>query len=205
MTFFYRLCRFIAASFLKLFFGFKVRGEDNIPREGRVILASNHVSALDPPIVGVATKRELHFLAKKELFSVPIIGAMIKRLNSIPIERGAGDIKAIKAFTQILQNDQAALLFPEGTRSRDGGFGEAREGVGLIATRTKSDIIPIYIKGTWDLKRSFLRRGGISVYFGTCVKIDQYKDLDLPKKERYKKISQDVLDAIKRLKDSNSG
>lgn len=201
MTFFYKLTHLFVSTGLKLLYGFKVTGEENIPASGRIIIASNHISAFDPPAIGVATKRMLFFLAKKELFSIPILKSIIKRLNAIPIDRGAGDVKAIKTFTDRLQKEHAVLLFPEGTRSRDGELKEAKEGVGFIASKTKSDIIPCFIRGTNKLKQNFLSRRGIRVQFSTRIEFSQYQDLHLPKREIYKKISNDVLTRIRQLKD----
>ena len=204
MTFFYKLCHRVVLTFFKLFYGFKVAGAENIPESGRIILASNHISAFDPPAIGVATKRMLFYLAKKELFSIPILSTIIRHLNTIPIDRGAGDIKALKMFTDSLQREHAVLLFPEGTRSRDGKIGEAREGIGFIASKTESDIIPCFIRGTNDLRRNFLTRNGIRVYFGERIEFKHYKNLQLPKRQLYKKISNDVLTRIKQLKDADT-
>ncbi|MBN1350281.1 1-acyl-sn-glycerol-3-phosphate acyltransferase [candidate division KSB1 bacterium] len=204
VPFFYKLSQRVVFIFLKLFFRLQIRGEQNVPGEGRIILASNHIAALDPPVIGASTRRMLFYLAKKELFSVPVLKSVIKRLNAIPVDRGAGDIKAIKIFTHALNNDNAALLFPEGTRSRDGNLGEAKEGIGMIALKTNSDIIPCLISGTDNLKQNFLKKNGISITFGNCINIEPYKNMVLPKRDIYKKISQDVLNAIKQLKDTNS-
>jgi len=204
MTFFYKLCHRVVFTFFKLVYGFKVAGAENIPESGRIILASNHISAFDPPAIGVATKRMLFYLAKKELFSIPILSTIIRHLNTIPIDRGAGDIKALKMFTDSLQREHAVLLFPEGTRSRDGKIGEAREGIGFIASKTESDIIPCFIRGTNDLRRNFLSRTGIRVYFGERIEFKHYKNLQLPKRQLYKKISNDVLTRIKQLKDADT-
>jgi 1-acyl-sn-glycerol-3-phosphate acyltransferase len=200
---FYRIAHVLVTLFFKIFFGFRVKGNEVVPEQGRIILASNHVSGYDPPALGIATKREVFFLAKKELFAIPIIGWLIKILNAIPIDRGAGDIRALKTFISILNREAAVILFPEGTRSRTGELGEAREGVGLIAMKTNSDIIPVYLSGTRQIRRAILRKPRVQVVFGTRIYLKNYEHSGLEGKERYKQISTDVLKEIKRLKDEN--
>jgi 1-acyl-sn-glycerol-3-phosphate acyltransferase len=201
---FYKLAHTVVLYFFKVVFGFKSTGSEVVPMRGRIILAANHQSALDPPAVGIATKRELHFLAKKELFSIPLLGTAIKNLNSIPLDRGAGDIKALKTFISILENDDAVILFPEGTRSKDGQMKEAKEGVGFLAMRTKSDIIPVYVSGTFQPKKAFLRKPAIKVAFGRRIYLKDYENFDLDMRDLYKKISDDVWDEVKHLRDENS-
>lgn len=200
---FYRIAHLLVTLFFKIVFGFRVKGNEVVPERGRVILASNHVSGWDPPALGIATKREVFFLAKKELFSIPILGWLIKMLNAIPIERGAGDIHALKTFISILNHDNAVILFPEGTRSKTGELGEAREGVGLIALKTNSDIIPVYISGTRKIQKAILRKPRVQVIFGNRIYLKKYEHSELEGKELYKQISADVIEEIKRLKDEN--
>ncbi|MBN2088358.1 1-acyl-sn-glycerol-3-phosphate acyltransferase [candidate division KSB1 bacterium] len=200
---FYRIAHFLVTFFFKIFFGFRVKGNDVIPEQGRVILASNHISGWDPPALGIATKREVFFLAKKELFTIPVIGWLIKILNAVPIDRGVGDVRALKTFISILNREAAVILFPEGTRSKTGELGEAREGVGLIAMKTNSDIIPVYISGTRKIKNAIFRKPRVQVVFGNRVYLKNYKHAQLEGKELYKQISTDVLKEIRRLRDEN--
>jgi len=204
MKAFYKVAHFTVYTIFRLVFGLKVIGAERVPSEGRIILAANHISALDPPAVGVSTSRELYFLAKKELFSVPLLGFTIKHLNSIPVDRGASDIRALKTFISILKQDKAVILFPEGTRSRDGQIGSAKEGIGFLAMQTRSDILPVFVRGTTHLKRSLLRKPGMLVKFGNQIHLKDYDDLPLGTRERYKKISEDVLEEIKRLRDEDT-
>ncbi len=202
-TIFYRITHVLVTLFFKIFFGFRVKGAEVIPEQGRIILASNHISGWDPPALGVSTTREVHFLAKKELFAVPILGWLIRILNAVPIHRGAGDVRALKTFISILNQEAAVILFPEGTRSKTGELGEAREGVGLIAMKTNSDIIPVYISGTRKITKAFLRRPRVEVFFGKRIYLKQYEHSQLEGKELYKQISSDVLKEIRRLRDEN--
>lgn len=201
---FYKVVHHLVRWILKVFFGMKVTGAVNVPGEGRIIIASNHISAFDPPAVAVATDRELHFLAKKELFSVPLMGTIIRRLNAFPVDRGAGDIKALKTFISLLNQNNAIILFPEGTRSRDGELGKAKEGVGMLAMRTKSDIIPVYVSGTRKIRRAILRKPRVQIKFGHRIHLEKYSQLEIDDRERYQKISNDTLEEIRRLRDENN-
>lgn len=182
----------------------KVTGEANVPREGRIIIASNHISALDPPALGVATDRELHFLAKKELFKFPPMRFVLRKLNAFPVDRGAGDIKALKTFISLLNQNNAIILFPEGTRSRDGELGKAKEGVGMLALRTKSDIIPVYVSGTRKVRRAIFRKPRVKVKFGHRIFLENYLKLEIEDRDRYKLISNAALEEIRRLRDENN-
>lgn len=204
MKLFYKIIHRLVRWIMKIFFGMKVTGEANVPRDGRIIIASNHISGFDPPAVGVATDRELHFLAKKELFAIPLLGAVIRRLNAYPVDRGAGDIKALKTFISLLNQNNAIILFPEGTRSRDGELGKAKEGVGMLAMRTKSDIIPVYISGTRKIRRAILRKPRVQIKFGHRIYLEKYSQLKIDDRARYQQISNDTLEEIRRLRDENN-
>lgn len=204
MNLFYQTIRGIVKGAFKVAFGFKSKGAEVVPMEGRIILAANHQSLLDPPAVGIATKRELSYLAKKELFSVPVLGPIITRLNSVPLDRGAGDIKALKTFLSILNNDNAVILFPEGTRSKDGQLKEAKEGVGFLAMKTQSDVIPVYVSGTFEPKKAIFRKPRIKVIFGNRIYLKDYENLGLKSRDLYDKISKDVWEEVKRLRDESS-
>ncbi|MCI0515085.1 1-acyl-sn-glycerol-3-phosphate acyltransferase [candidate division KSB1 bacterium] len=193
----------ILKRFFQLLFGLRVKGAEVVPEKGRIILASNHISGWDPPVLGVSTTREVHFLAKKELFAVPGLGWLIRILNAIPIDRGAGDVRALKTFISILNQEAAVILFPEGTRSKTGELGTAREGVGLIAMKTNSDIIPVYISGTRKIKNAIFRKPRLRVIFGNRIYLKDYEHSPLEGKDLYKQISTDVLKEIQRLKDEN--
>jgi len=204
MKLFYKIIHRLVRWIMRIFFGMKVTGEANVPRDGRIIIASNHISGFDPPAVGVATDRELHFLAKKELFAIPLLGAVIRRLNAYPVDRGAGDIKALKTFISLLNQNNAIILFPEGTRSRDGELGKAKEGVGMLAMRTKSDIIPVYISGTRKIRRAILRKPRVQIKFGHRIYLEKYSQLKIDDRARYQQISNDTLEEIRRLRDENN-
>ncbi|MGI5888317.1 MAG: lysophospholipid acyltransferase family protein [Oscillospiraceae bacterium] len=138
MWFFGPLVRFI--------FRIKTVGAENIPKEGRVILACNHLSAWDPVYIGATQKRTFRTMAKAELFDNKIVAFFISRMGAFPVHRGASDIKSISTAMRILKKDEDMLLiFPEGTRSKDRKLGELHTGVAAIAYKTKTPVVPVYI------------------------------------------------------------
>ncbi|WEG14978.1 lysophospholipid acyltransferase family protein [Pullulanibacillus sp. KACC 23026] len=152
----YKLGRLIVFIVFKLLYRFKVTGHENldrIPENQGVLLCSNHISNFDPPLVGVATTRTLSFMAKSELFEVPVLGALIKRLNAFPVKRGSSDRQALKTAIEILNNGKTLIMFPEGHRSKNGQLKEGLAGVGFLALRTEAAIVPVAIKGGYHLFR----------------------------------------------------
>jgi 1-acyl-sn-glycerol-3-phosphate acyltransferase len=137
--------RFLFRVLFAALWRWRVEGEENIPASGGVIIAPNHQSMADPPLVGSAMRRPLHFMAKKELFDVPVLGFLIRRTNAFPVARGKQDIGAFKIVFKLLKSGEAVLVFPEGTRSKDGTIGRARAGVGMIACMTRMPVVPVRV------------------------------------------------------------
>lgn len=131
-----------------LFFVFRIRvfGRENLP-DGGVIVAANHRSNWDPVIMGVVAKRKLKFMAKSELFKTKLSNWFFRAIGAFPIERGKGDIGAIKTSIRLLQNGEALLMFPEGSRHKDEELGAAKTGAVMIANRARVPIVPVYISG----------------------------------------------------------
>jgi 1-acyl-sn-glycerol-3-phosphate acyltransferase len=161
---------------------FKVRGARHVPPSGGVVLAANHASVLDPVVIGNAvTRRPLSFMAKEELFRIPVFGRLIRRVNAVPIRRGVVDRTAMAEFGRLLRVEGRALLvFPEGTRTSDGSLGEARRGVAALCLAARVPVIPVLVTGTfemWPRGRRFPRwHGRIEVRFGPPV---QWSDREL--------------------------
>ncbi len=144
----YFLASVILPLFFKIFLRLSVFGADNIPKQGPFMVASNHLSFLDPPVIGIAfSKRELHYFAKKELF-IPIFGWLISKLNAHPVDRSGFNKETIKNVIKILENGGAVLIFPEGTR----GGKKAEPGIGMITylsnKNIRTPIIPVKVIGT---------------------------------------------------------
>jgi 1-acyl-sn-glycerol-3-phosphate acyltransferase len=146
--------------------GWDVRGREHIPRRGGLIVASNHVSYWDPPMVGSALPREVHFLAKEELFRTPLLGPLIASVNAISIRRGMADLSGLSRAIDRLKRGGALLVFPEGSRMRDGELHPARPGVGLLAVQADVPVASCFISGS-NRPGKWWRRGvKVRVTFG---------------------------------------
>ena len=137
----------------------RITGAERVPRTGPLIVVANHVSNLDPPVLGAATPRPLYFMAKAELFRMPLLGPVIWQLHAFPVDRAKGDISAIRRAVEVLKMGAAVGIFPEGGRNRD-GQNRIHSGVALLASLTGAPVLPVYIHGT---KQRFSR---ITVVFG---------------------------------------
>jgi 1-acyl-sn-glycerol-3-phosphate acyltransferase len=189
----------------KLFLGLKVIGLENIPGRGKLIIAANHQSYLDPPIIGACIPREIHYMAKAELFRKPVLGKLIRRWNSIPVKRSGQDFASLKAATGILKRDGALLVFPEGTRSRTGEFLQPTGGLGFLAAVSGADVLPVFVSGTRGAWRRVLRRTGIKVIIGKPIHLDP-KDVEhSTAKQKYQAMSNRIMQAIADLKTSVAG
>lgn len=180
---------------VRLLWGLRVEGLENVPRHGAVILAANHKSYLDPPLIGSVCGREIHYLAKRELFETPIARMWFRSHNAIPIAREGFDRQAIERCLATLHSGGALLVFPEGTRIRRGGLGPAREGIALLAARGNVPIVPVHLKGTWSGERKLIGGKGIQVRFGRAIRIGP-----LPAgkagRERFGEVAEHIMAAI---------
>ena len=131
----------------RLVFRYRAYGQENLPVSGGYVLAAGHVSNLDPWPLGLALwpRRFLRFMAKSELFSAPILGPLIRTVNAIPIRRGVADMSGMARAIASLRDGGALVMFPEGSRMRDGELHPARPGVGMMAVHADVPIAPCYI------------------------------------------------------------
>lgn len=143
----YRVLRIILRG-LFILVGLKSRGSDNLPTEGAVIVAANHVSNWDPIVVGVILKRQVHFMAKAELFNNKFLGTLLTKVNAFPVRRGAADRKAIRSAMKCLQEGKVLGIFPEGARNKTGEDMKAQSGVAMLALKTGAPVIPVACVGT---------------------------------------------------------
>ena len=128
--------------FYRLLFWYSVTGRENIPKTGGVIFSSNHISYLDPVLWIIVIRRRIRFMAKQELFKHPLLGWFLRRMDVFGVERGSGDMAAVKTAIRVVRNGEILGLYPEGTRSKDGKPGRAKTGVALIAKAAKCDVVP---------------------------------------------------------------
>ena len=149
----------------KIFLRLEVSGLENIPLTGPVVIASNHASLLDPPLVGSSASRKVYFMAKEELF-VPVFGPICASLGAFPVRRGKVDMVAMKRALQILKNQEVLGIFPEGTRSKTGKLGHGEPGALAIACKGKAVIIPTAVIGSnLALRKTFWPK--VKIVFGT--------------------------------------
>jgi 1-acyl-sn-glycerol-3-phosphate acyltransferase len=170
-------------------------------QSGPVILAMNHQSYLDPPLAGTACDRAVYFLARRTLLDVPLLGWLLPRLNVISVNQEGIDRSALKSLIRVLKAGNAALVFPEGSRTLDGNLQPAEPGLGLVIAKTLAPVVPMRIFGAHQA----LPRGGglhfvpITVVVGEPIFFSR-SDLGTPGKDLYKQLSQRVMDAIADLR-----
>lgn len=193
---FYEIARGLVSAIFHIYFKIIVMGRENMPEaRGGFIIASNHVSNCDPPMVGVVFKRKYTFMAKDELFHInPIFTWVIKKLGAFPVKRGSKDTAAIDAALKSLEDGRAFVIFPEGTRSKDGELGKPKSGVSLIAARAKAPVVPVFVK--YGRKR-FRRRVIVSI--GEVIPPEEF-DIDIADKRQIRSISEKIMGRIAQLK-----
>jgi 1-acyl-sn-glycerol-3-phosphate acyltransferase len=193
----YQLSRLVG----RLFFRLRVIHPERMLQNGPVILAMNHQSYLDPPLAGTTCDRAIYFLARRTLLDVPLLGRLLPRLNVIPVNQEGIDRSALKSLIRILKAGNAALVFPEGSRTTDGNLQPAEPGLGLIIAKTLAPVVPMRIFGAHEA----LPRGGglhfapITIVIGDPIFFTA-ADLSQNGKDLYKRLSQDVMDAIAALR-----
>lgn len=172
----YSFCRFCCLVFCRIFLRLDIRGREHIPSKGGVILACNHVSNLDPIVLGVGCRRHVSFMAKQELFCLPLLGWLLRRLLVIPLKRQAADRGAIKESIRRVKRGHVVALFPEGTRVSEGEQVSAKAGVGFLAQSLGVPVIPAFVDGTkesWPRGTKLPRPRKVSITFGEKVEIDK--------------------------------
>jgi len=198
---FYGFILVVTWIWMKLFYRHKLYGKEHFPK-GAALIASNHVSMLDPPALAISFPEEIHFLAKDSLFKKFLLGWIIRKLNSHPVSRTGGDASTIKMITKLLKNDKKVLIFPEGTRSETGEVGEILPGTGFLGYISKSPILPVYIDGTykiWPIKKRLPKLfGKITCVIGTPILFEEFSHLE--KKEAIAQLSKQVTLSLQELK-----
>ena len=196
----YAILRPIAVALMRVLFRLEGRGMAHVPAKGPVLLVANHSSFLDPPLVGGMAPRPVSFMAKAELFRVPLLGALISRLNARPVRREGADTGALRASLRILQAGGALLVFPEGTRGPEGTLREPKAGVGMLAVLSGAQVVPVLIQGSgraWPRGQRLPRPAKVTVTFGPA-RVFARRDAN-GRKTDYEAVSRDMMAAIGRL------
>ncbi|MCR4614525.1 MAG: 1-acyl-sn-glycerol-3-phosphate acyltransferase [Clostridiales bacterium] len=189
---FRRVLRFL----LNLLYRVEVTGLENVPPDKGFILASNHVSAIDPVVISSQLKRMPFFMAKRELFEKPILGWILIKMNSFPIKRGKPDMAAMGYSLNIVKSGEILGIFPEGTRSKDGSPKSARSGVAFIARETEADILPVSLRVNGSKPKLFSK---IKVSFGELIKFEELGINKDSSSQELKNSANIVMDRIKEL------
>ena len=161
------LARVILFPVFRIWFRLGREGREHIPAEGPVLLAANHRSFLDPFVLGMMTRRPLHYVAKKELFERRWQGWILNALGAFPVDRGASDGDMLETARAILDRGDCVLIFPEGTRIRSGGLGTPKRGVARLALESGAPVVPLAVRGTEEVRRGWrIRPRRVSVRAG---------------------------------------
>lgn len=185
-----------------LYFHARIYHRERVPRNGPVILASNHVSFIDPPFIGSSLPRQLCYLARESLFHHPISGMILRSWNSIPVDRDGGGGKGLKTIFDRLRAGSAILIFPEGTRSRDGQIQSARAGIGLVILKSTAPVVPVRVFGMFEgfgRHITFPRPTNAAVKFGEPMDFAALRaEAKTCTKERLKRLYQITADELMR-------
>src|ERR1051325_5255344 len=204
------LYRFAWCMFRAVFAGYfrwRVFHPERVPPRGPVILASNHASFIDPPLVGSGLKREINYLARESLFRFPVVGAVLRGVNCVPVDRDGGGASGLKAILDRLLAGGGIILFPEGTRTRDGRLQPARSGIGLTVIKSNAPVVPVRVFGTFDAygrHQKFPRPRPVVVKYGLPMRFEKLRNAarscSKPQlKEIYQQVADEIMAAIAAL------
>jgi len=164
----YLTFRFLFRILFSLLFRLKAVGKENVPAEGPVVLCCNHISNFDPPVLGTPLDRKVHYMAKAELFELPVLGYVLPRICAFPVKRGGVSKESIKLSIQLLRSGEMLGIFPEGSRSNAGGMG--KKGAASLALKSGATVVPAAIVGNYKLFRQ------MKVVYGSPVDISEFAD-----------------------------
>jgi 1-acyl-sn-glycerol-3-phosphate acyltransferase len=201
-NFLYKVILFLVFWFFKIVYRNTIYGAENF-YSGSAILAANHASFYDPPLLSISTPYEVHFLARKTLFTPFLFGRLIRRLNAHPVSGKAQDVAVFKTILRLMKEGKKVIIFPEGTRSRDGQLQSIKPGVAMLVARTGAAVIPVYLHGTfsiWPEHRKFPKFfGKTACVFGSPLHFSNALSQD--PKEQQEEISEKIRNSIAQLKE----
>jgi 1-acyl-sn-glycerol-3-phosphate acyltransferase len=197
MTPFYRAARALCKLVCLVLWRFRAVGVENVPRSGPLIVASNHLSYLDPVALGVGLPRMLTYLAKKQLFDIPVLGSIIRWCGAYPLDRDAGGVAAVRVALRVLKDGRAVGIFPEGTRNLKGSAGE-KGGAAFLAALSGAPVVPAAVVGTKDAKRF----AQIRVAYGKPMTIVRNRKADEDDLEKW---TAEIMRRIRVLEESIGG
>lgn len=189
----YQFAKSLVWNVLNPIYRFDVKGLDNFPKSGGILICANHIDALDPPVVGITAPRPVHFMAKEELFQAPILKPLLPKLNAFPVKRGLSDREALRRALAILKNGDVMGIFPEGTRSKNGELGKGFSGAGFFALKGDADVVPCAIIGPY---KPFKR---LKVVYGEPIMMQPYRDQKVSADD----VTKVIMDKIQQLLDEH--
>jgi 1-acyl-sn-glycerol-3-phosphate acyltransferase len=182
------------------YFRWRVYHPERVPLTGSVVLASNHQSFLDPPLVGSGVKRDINYMARKSLFNNSIAAWALHAVNAVPVDRDGGGAAGLKAILDRLKAGGGIVLFPEGTRSKDGNLQPARSGIGLVVAKSTAPVVPVRVFGTFDAqwkRLKLLRPPRVAIKYGRPLLFEKLRaEAKDCTKIRLKEIYQEIADEI---------
>lgn len=186
----YKFGKAVCSLYYKSLYKIEVIGVENVPKDGGVLLCSNHISNNDPPLVGVVCPREISFMAKEELFKMPVMKTVMHGIRAFPVKRGMSDRNALKAGLSLLKEGNVLGLFPEGTRSKTGELGAGLAGAGFFALRSNAAVVPCAIIGPYK------RFSKIKVVFGKPIDFEPIRASKLSAQEATDIIMKSISELI---------
>jgi 1-acyl-sn-glycerol-3-phosphate acyltransferase len=190
-----------------VYFRWSVYNPERVPLKGGVILAANHASFLDPPIVGCGLHRPINYMARASLFRYPGINWLLRQWQAVPVDRDGGGAAGLREILSRLHAGGAIILFPEGTRTKDGKLQPARSGIGLTVIKSSVPVVPVRTFGTFEAfgrNHKFPRPVRIAVKYGEPMRFEKLraeaKDCSKPRlKEIYQEVADEIMAAIAKL------
>ena len=206
MSFTYYFWYTVSKTIARLFFSFRVLYPERMVEDGPLILASNHQSYFDPPLVGFCSRRGVYYRARKTLLQIPLLGKLLPHINVILVDRDGNDMSALKSVIRTVKSGNAVVLFPEGTRSIDGNLQPAKAGIGLVIAKTRAPVQPVRIFGSYEAfpkGSDKISLAPITVVLGETI---HFTDADLnpslhgnDERALYQSLSDRVMSAIAEL------
>ncbi|HLS08297.1 lysophospholipid acyltransferase family protein [Lentibacillus sp.] len=186
----YKVAKVVVSVLFFPLFRIRVIGKENVPKSGPVIICSNHISNLDPPVVGITSPRDIYFMAKGELFEKMFLRKLLSGIHAFPVKRGMSDRNALRKGLAILKNGNTLGLFPEGTRSKTGQLGKPLAGAGFFALRSNAAIIPCAIIGPYKPGKK------LTVIYGEAMNMEAYRDTKASAKDAAEAIMIEIENLI---------
>lgn len=196
----YRVGQAVCRPIMKVFYRYKFINNNSIPHEGAYIIASNHMSFSDPVLLGLGQRRRLFFMAKQELFKNKFFAGLIRALGAFPVERGAGDGKAIKTGEDLIKEGNVMTIFIEGGRTKTGEFMRPRSGCALVAQQMQVPVIPACITITGNPKYRFAKR---VIHFGDPLTPQQLGLTPDGDRQQLKNATNMIMDEIKKMREQD--